>query len=75
MSDRITTCNMAAETGAKNAIIEPDQVTCDYLKEQGVHSDQMEIPRSDRDAIYSAVLEICVSDIQPLIAAPFRRVT
>jgi len=70
MSDRITMCNMAAETGAKNAIIEPDQVTCDYLKEQGVHSDQMDILRSDRDAIYSAVLEICVNDIQPLIAAP-----
>ena len=70
MSDRITMCNMAAETGAKNAIIEPDQVTCDYLKEQGVHSDQMDIPRSDRDAIYSAVLDICVNDIQPLIAAP-----
>ena len=34
MSDRITICNMAAETGAKNAIIEPDQVTLDFLRER-----------------------------------------
>ena len=71
MSDRVTICNMAAETGAKNAIIEPDRITRDFLKGQGVHTDGMDIPLSDSDAIYSAVLEICVNDVEPLVAAPY----
>ncbi len=71
MSDRVTICNMAAETGAKNAIIEPDRITRDFLKGQGVHTDGMDIPLSDSDAIYSAVLEISVNDVEPLVAAPY----
>ncbi len=31
MADRLTICNMIAEMGAKNGIIEPDAITVDYL--------------------------------------------
>ncbi len=68
MSDRVTICNMAAETGAKNAIIEPDQVTADFFQEQGI--DIIEAFASDEDAVYADVVEFDVSDLEPLVAAP-----
>jgi 3-isopropylmalate/(R)-2-methylmalate dehydratase large subunit len=68
MSDRITLCNMAAETGAKNAIIEPDQVTIDFLQERGIET--IPIMKSDKDAVYSAVFEFTVDHLEPLVAVP-----
>ena len=68
MADRITMCNMAGETGAKNAIIEPDQVTIDFLKERGI--DHAEMIKSDKDALYSDVFEFTVDDLEPLVAVP-----
>jgi 3-isopropylmalate/(R)-2-methylmalate dehydratase large subunit len=68
MADRITLCNMAAETGAKNAIIEPDQVTTEFLRERGVNDINM--VKSDTDANYSHVYEYKVDDLEPLVAVP-----
>jgi len=68
MADRITLCNMAGETGAKNAIIEPDQVTIEFLKERGI--DAIDIVRSDSDAAYSAIHQFQVDDLEPLVAVP-----
>ena len=68
MSDRVTLCNMAAETGAKSAIIEPDQVTIEFLKEKG--ESDIEMIRSDMEATYSEVLEFSVDNLEPLVAAP-----
>jgi 3-isopropylmalate/(R)-2-methylmalate dehydratase large subunit len=68
MADRITLCNMAAETGAKNAIIEPDQVTAEFLRERGVNDIPM--VKSDADANYSHVYEYKVDDLEPLVAVP-----
>ncbi|MFH1489385.1 MAG: aconitase/3-isopropylmalate dehydratase large subunit family protein, partial [Pseudomonadota bacterium] len=68
MSDRVTICNMAAETGAKNAVIEPDQVTVDFFRERGI--EDIDIVTSDKDAVYADVLEFDVSDLEPLVAAP-----
>jgi len=68
MADRITMCNMAGETGAKNAIIEPDRVTIEFMKERGV--DPIEIVRSDDDAAYSAIYEFEVDRLEPLVAVP-----
>ncbi len=68
MSDRITLCNMAAETGAKNAIIEPDQITMKFLQERGI--DNIPIVKSDRGAVYSDAFEFTVDDLEPLVAAP-----
>ena len=68
MADRITICNMAGETGAKNAVIEPDQVTIQFLKEKGI--DDIDIVRSDLDAAYAAAFEFRVDDLEPLVAVP-----
>jgi 3-isopropylmalate/(R)-2-methylmalate dehydratase large subunit len=68
MTDRITLCNMAAETGAKNAIVEPDQITFEFLK--GRLRGDYEVAQSDEDANYSRVLEFSVNNLDPLVAVP-----
>lgn len=70
MSDRITLCNMAAETGAKSAIIEPDQVTMEFLKGKVKSESKIEMVRSDYEAAYSSVLEFEVGHLEPLVAIP-----
>lgn len=86
MDGRFTMCNMAIEAGAKNGIIEPDEITFDYVKR--VHSQQsidhrkkekkpwtMDYGRwtdlrSDKDAVYAQIKEYDVSKIEPLVACP-----
>ncbi|MGI6595805.1 MAG: 3-isopropylmalate dehydratase large subunit [Candidatus Ratteibacteria bacterium] len=68
MDNRFTMCNMAIEAGAKNGIIEPDEITALYLEEVGVTSDLT--LKSDEDAVYESVIEIDVSKIMPQVAAP-----
>ncbi|HOL22385.1 MAG TPA: 3-isopropylmalate dehydratase large subunit, partial [bacterium] len=68
MDDRFTICNMAIEAGAKNGIIEPDDITAMYLEEVGVSFESL--IRSDEDAYYEEVIEIDVSDIMPQVSAP-----
>ncbi len=68
MEDRLTMCNMAVEAGAKNGIIEPDEITREYLLERGIE-DYPEL-KSDDNAEYSDILEIDVSDIEPQVAFP-----
>lgn len=68
ISDRITICNMAAETGAKNAIIEPDEITTEYLNEIGICD--FKIIKSDIDANYNKTIELNVDDLEPLVAVP-----
>jgi 3-isopropylmalate/(R)-2-methylmalate dehydratase large subunit len=68
IADRITLCNVAAETGAKSAIVEPDQVTIEFLK--GRVRRDIEIVRSDKEATYSRVLEFAVDNLEPLVATP-----
>ncbi len=70
MEDRLTMCNMAVEAGAKNGIVEPDEITVEYLKERGIENDQYEILKSDADAEYSSLIEIDVSNIEPQVAFP-----
>lgn len=68
MDDRFTICNMAIEAGAKNGIIEPDDITLMYLEEIGTGSGN--ILTSDKDAIYEDIIEIDVSGIMPQVSAP-----
>jgi 3-isopropylmalate/(R)-2-methylmalate dehydratase large subunit len=68
MSDRITICNMAAETGAKNAIIAPDPVTLEFLQERGVTD--IQTVKSDPDATYFNTLKFTVDGLEPLVAVP-----
>jgi len=73
MESRLTLTNMAIEAGAKSAIVEPDEVTLDYVAarqhETGRHR-AFEVVRSDADAEYSRVLKVDVDAIEPMIARP-----
>ena len=50
VSGRMTICNMAIESGAKNGIMEPNKATLQYLKDRNVKS--FEVVKSDKDYIY-----------------------
>lgn len=68
MDGRFTICNMAIEAGAKNGIIEPDEITKQYLKNRSIRE-----PRfysSDKDAEYEKVIKYNTEEIEPVIAFP-----
>jgi len=71
VSSRLTITNMSAEMGAKAAIVEPDEKTEKYLKENNrpYKFDNNKL-RSDADAKYEDVFEFNVNDLVPLIAQP-----
>jgi len=65
---RLTLCNMSAEMGAKNAIIEPDVATLNYLS--GRAKGEILPVASDPDAEYGDVRTFDCSGLEPLVAAP-----
>jgi len=67
MDDRLTICNMAVEAGAKNGIIEADEVTENYLK--GKTDKKYKIYKSDDDSA-SETIRIDASRIEPQVAFP-----
>jgi 3-isopropylmalate/(R)-2-methylmalate dehydratase large subunit len=68
MSDRLTMSNMATEAGAKNGIIEPDDITEAYVSGRAVRP--YEFIKSDDDAAYETIKEYDVSNIEPQVAFP-----
>jgi len=68
IADRIAICNLCVEAGAKTALMEVDDVALDYLKEHG--RQPKAIYKSDEDAVFSAVYDIDLSEIQPIVAKP-----
>lgn len=69
MDSRFTMCNMAVEAGAKTAIIEPDQITLEYLKGRATRPYQLY--KSDPEASYEKIIEFEVSKIEPQVAFPY----
>jgi 3-isopropylmalate/(R)-2-methylmalate dehydratase large subunit len=68
MADRFTMCNMAIEAGAKAGIVEPDATTEDYVKERAKR--EYIFFNSDKDCVYTQVLEIETSGLEPQVASP-----
>jgi len=68
MDNRFTICNMAIEAGAKTGIIEPDEITLDYLK--GRAKRPYQIYKSDPDATYEKIIQFDVSKIESQVAFP-----
>jgi len=68
MDGRLTMANMAIEAGGKNGIIEPDQITLDYVKDRAQR--HYKLYRSDEDAKYARVIEYDCSQIEPTVAFP-----
>ena len=68
VAGRMTMCNMAIESGAKNGIMEPNKATMEYLKERNVKS--FDIMVSDKDSKYEKEYLFDVNDMEPQIACP-----
>lgn len=68
VAGRMTMCNMAVESGAKNGIMEPNQATLSYLEDRNVLN--FEFFSSDEDADYEKDYYFEVDDLQPQIACP-----
>ena len=65
---RMTICNMTVEMGAKTGLINPDEVTLNYLKGRTERS--FRVLKSDPDARYERTLEVDVDQLEPMIACP-----
>ncbi len=63
---RFTMCNMAIEAGGKSGIIEPDEVTWEYMRKV-VRRTSL---KSDKDAKYADIKEYDVSRLEPQVACP-----
>ncbi len=68
MSSRLTVSNMAVEMGAKFGLFAADEVTDQYLRDQGNSGCEPFGP--DPDANYLAVHDVDLSDLSPQIALP-----
>jgi len=71
MDDRFSLCNMAIEAGAKNGIIEYDDITKEFLESIPSLRSKPKIHYSDKDAKYDKIINIDVSKLEPVIAYPF----
>ncbi|MFH1677998.1 MAG: 3-isopropylmalate dehydratase large subunit [Candidatus Omnitrophota bacterium] len=72
MDDRLTMSNMAIEAGARAGIIEPDEITKEYIDHRVIRS-QGHRPmfyKSDEDACYEKIYEWDVSKLEPQVACP-----
>lgn len=73
MDERATLTNMAVEAGGTTGIIEPDELTLDYIvRTRGLDPEEVRkgFTYSDPDAEYAAVFEINLDEIEPMVATP-----
>ncbi|HEY73809.1 MAG TPA: 3-isopropylmalate dehydratase large subunit, partial [Thermoflexia bacterium] len=68
IAGRMVLTNMAAEMGAKNGVVEPDEKTRTWLKGRVTH--EYEEIFADPDASYKRVIEYDVSNLVPQVAKP-----
>lgn len=67
--ERATITNMGAELGATTSIFPSDEITLEFLKAQG-RADAYTPLSADADAVYDEVVEINLSELEPLAACP-----
>ena len=73
IDERATLTNMAVEAGGTTGIIEPDEVTLEYLvNARGLDAEEIRrgFLKSDPDAEYAATFEINLDEIRPMVATP-----
>ena len=66
---RATITNMGTETGATTSIFPSDEITREFLKSMGREDEYVEM-KPDDDAEYDEIMEIDLSEIEPLVAKP-----
>ena len=67
--ERATITNMGTELGATTSIFPSDEITKEFLASQGRCEDYIELS-SDPDAVYDRIIDINLSELEPLIACP-----
>ena len=73
MDERATLTNMAVEAGGTTGIIEPDEVTLEYIvRTRDLDAEEVRkgFTYSDEMAEYAAVFEIDLDEISPMVATP-----
>lgn len=70
ISERMTICNLSAETGAKAGMVPFDEITKEWLKRRV--KGPYEPLYADSDAAYEKVLEYDLSDLEPQVACPHK---
>lgn len=68
MDERFSITNMAVEAGAKNGIMEPDDVTLAWVTPRARRP--FAVVRSDPNARYAEVHEYDVSSMEPVVSVP-----
>ncbi|MBI4188651.1 MAG: 3-isopropylmalate dehydratase large subunit [Chloroflexi bacterium] len=69
MSGRLTIANMAIEAGAKVGLFPSDNITRDFLKNQG-RGEQFTALSPDPDATYERTIRIDAAKLEPTVAKP-----
>jgi len=69
ISERMTMTNLAMEMGVKCAFVPPDAKTRQYLKDR-IKERTYEEVHADADAVYGKILDVDVSQLEPMIACP-----
>ncbi|GAB6184237.1 aconitate hydratase [Thermodesulfovibrio hydrogeniphilus] len=69
VTERATITNMGAELGATTSIFPSDENTLKFLKAQGRQHQWIEL-QADEDAEYAEIIELDLSEIEPMIAQP-----
>ncbi len=67
--ERATITNMGAELGATTSIFPSDEITKAFLEAQGRGDDWREL-KADDDAVYDEVIDINLSELEPMAAMP-----
>ncbi|MBQ8606421.1 MAG: aconitate hydratase [Clostridia bacterium] len=67
--ERATITNMGTELGATTSIFPSDETTRKFLKAEGREADYVPL-ESDADAEYDRIIDINLSELEPLIAKP-----
>jgi predicted aconitate hydratase len=67
--ERATITNMGAECGVTSSVFPSDEITKEFLKAQGRGNDWTELIADD-DATYDKIVDINLSELEPLAATP-----
>ncbi len=68
VGDRMVLCNLAAEMGAKNGYVVPNQMVIEWLMDRS--NDPFRVVDSDADAAYVEDLTFDVSNLSPKVSKP-----
>jgi len=69
MSERLVLCNMVIDFGAKTGYIQPDEITARFMAQRAPDRKWTAFT-TDSDADCGRIVELDVSEIEPLVAVP-----